>query len=383
MHKTISSIIAVAVTAGIVAVSLPAAAQAAAEIQAVQAEKIPERAGRIDAYQARFGRSRPLIAVIGENDGTELTDFIIPYGVLARSGAADVMALATRAGSLRMLPGVQLRPDASIAEFDALHPEGADYVIVPAVRNSGDAALLAWVAAQGAKGATLVGICDGALVLANSGAMKGHRGTAHWATHAQRQEMYPATEWLENVRYVADGRVVSSAGISAAMPTALALVAAIAGEARADEMARELGVADWSTRHDSAPFHPRFGVNLRAHATRFTNPWFYPVQKIGVPVAPGVDEIALALTVDAYSRTGRSRAYALSGNGEPLRTRSGLTVLPDVVEGGLAPDRMLPAFDGTPPARVFDQALAGIAASYGRLTAYRVALDFEYPGFHD
>jgi hypothetical protein len=50
----------------------------------------------VPAYEARFGRSRPVIAVVGENAGTELTDFVIPFGVLRRSGAAEVLAVATQ-----------------------------------------------------------------------------------------------------------------------------------------------------------------------------------------------------------------------------------------------------------------------------------------------
>ena len=46
---------------------------------------------KIATYKSRFGRTRPVIAVIGENLGTETTDYIIPYGVLTQSGAAEVV----------------------------------------------------------------------------------------------------------------------------------------------------------------------------------------------------------------------------------------------------------------------------------------------------
>lgn len=88
---------------------------------------------KIAPYQARFGRSRPVIAVIGENAGTELTDYVIPYGVLARSGVADTIAVAMRAEPMTMRPALRIQPQASIDDFDARFPDGADYVIVPAV----------------------------------------------------------------------------------------------------------------------------------------------------------------------------------------------------------------------------------------------------------
>jgi putative intracellular protease/amidase len=339
--------------------------------------------GKIAPYRARFGRPRPVIAIVGENSGTELTDYVIPYGVLTQSGVAETITLATQPGAMTMRPTLRIQPQATVAEFDARFPEGADYVIVPAVVKRDDPVLLAWIAAQGAKGSTIVSICDGALVVANSGLLKGHRATAHWATQGLRAKEYPDTQWLSNIRYVADGAIVSSAGISASIPTSIALVEAIAGTDRAAALANELGVADWSTTHDSDRFRPRFGVNLMAYArTAYTNARLHALQSVGVPVAPGVDEIALALTADAYSRTGRSHAYALSATDAPLQTRHGLTVLPDRVIGGPNPvDRTLPAFDATPSARMLDQALAGIAESFGRSTAYGVASDFEYPDF--
>ena len=341
------------------------------------------QAEKIAPYQARFGRSRPVVALIGENSGTELTDFVIPYGVLAQSGAAEMVAVATQPGLLTMRPALKLQPEATIQQFDSRFPEGADYVIVPAVVKSADPVLLAWVAAQAAKGSTIVSICDGALVVANSGLLKGHRATGHWATEGLRKEKYPETNWLTNTRYVADGRLVSSAGISAAMPVSLALVEAIAGPRRAAALAQELGVTDWSPQHNSEVFHPHFGVNLTALvAVNFTNAWFHSMQSIGVPVAPGVDEIALALAVDAYSRTGRSHAYALAETSAPLLTRHGLRVVPDRVAGGPnSLSRILPGFGNEPSAQMLDKALAGISALYGRTTAYGVALDFEYPGF--
>lgn len=344
---------------------------------------VESQAGKIAPYHSRFGRAQPVIAIIGENSGTELTDYVIPYGVLKESGVARTITVATRPGPIIMRPALRIQPEATIATFDADFPDGADYVIVPAVVKRNDPALVAWIAAQGAKGATVVSVCDGALVVANTGLMNGHRATAHWATQTLRAKDYPDIKWVKNVRYVADGRIISSAGISASMPLSIALVEAISGHARAAALGKELGVLNWSAAHNSDVFRPRFGVNLMAFVrTTFSNAHLHSMQSIGVPVASGVDEIALALTADAYSRTGRSHAYALSASGAPLQTRHGLTVLPDRIVGGANPvDQVLPPFDATPSAQQLDIALAGIAKRYGRSTAYGVSLDFEYPGY--
>ena len=334
-------------------------------------------AGDIAPYQNRFDRARPVVAVVAENHGTELTDFVIPYGVIARSGAAELLSVSTQAGPVRMLPALRINAQATIEQFDDRFPDGADYLIVPAVAKASDPALLAWVAAQGAKGATVVSICDGALVVANSGLFKGRRATGHWATEDYRKQRHPDTQWISNVRYVADGKVVSSAGVSAAMPTALALVEAIAGSARAGEVARQVGAADWGTAHDSDIFKPRLGVNLGAYITGYTNQWFHRVDQLGIPVAAGVDEIALAYTADAWSRSKRSQVYAVAADTPSLSTLHGLTLLPD--GAAVAGLEMLPAPPAdTPPGAALDLSLEAIAKRYGAATARLVALEFEY-----
>ena len=337
--------------------------------------------GSIPTYQARFGRQRPVIAIVGENSATELTDFVIPYGVLAASGVAEVITVSTQPGALRMRPALTVQTQDTIAGFDARFPGGADYVIIPAVVKYNDPALLAWVKAQGAKGSTLVSICDGAVVIAATGLMDGHRATAHWASEKFRRKKFSAVTWIADIRYVADGKIVSTAGISAAMPVSLALVEAIAGRDRALALATELGVSEWSTAHNTAPFRPRFGVNLRALiSVNYTNGWFRSTEMIGLPIAAGVDEIALAVTADAYTRTGRSMVHALSVSAEPVRTRHGLVVIPDTLTGGgHHMDRMLPAPDSTPSGQWLAKSIEGIMQLYGRTTAYGVALDFEYP----
>lgn len=303
---------------------------------------------------------------------------MLPYGVLPRAGAAQVLAVAVEAqATITMNTGLRVQPDFDTQSFDQRFPNGADYVVVPAMRRSGHAPLLAWLQSQAAKGATVVSICDGALVMANSGLLQGRRATAHWATHALRVEKYPDTQWLSNIRYVADGKVISSAGISAALPVSLALVETIAGRDKATAVAAELGVNDWSERHDSGAYAPQFGRNLGVWITHYTDRWFHSVQPVGLPLAAGIDEIALAYASDAYTRTHRRRVLAVAPSDAPQATRFGLKVLPDRVAGNAdAPASMLPALPGT-----LDRVLAQIAATFGERTAHRIALEFEYAGY--
>jgi putative intracellular protease/amidase len=279
---------------------------------------------QIAPYQARFERTRPVVAVVGENSATELIDFVIPYGILAQSGAADVLALGTRPGPMRMRPALRIEPQATLQTFDQRFPDGADYVIVPAMMFESHAAqsvVLDWLRTQAAKGATVVSICDGAIVVAQAGLFKGHRATGHWATQSKRERAFPDTQWLVNTRYVADGKVISSAGVTAAIPLSLALVEAIAGTDTATRLANDLGVSDWSSEHNSQQFRMRASTYALAIRNLVSTR-----RKIDLQVSAGEDEISLSLAADTYSRTFRNRVFTLAGAAGAIRTKGGLTV---------------------------------------------------------
>jgi putative intracellular protease/amidase len=336
-------------------------------------------ADQLPRYQNRFGRNRPVVAVIGENGGTEMTDFVIPYSVLKEAQVAEVVALAIKPGNVTMRPtSLQLVPQSIAAQFDMTYPEGADYVIVPAVVKRDDPDLIAWVASQAAKGATVMSICDGAFVVANAGLFKGRHATAHWFTDGMRRQTYPDVKWMKNTRYVADGKVISTAGISASLPVSFALVDAIGGHDVAKPIAASYGFQEWTSRHNSEMFELRIG-NLGTFISKnFFNQWFHAIDKVGVPASAGVDDVTFALTMDAYSRTGRSKAYAVSPSAAPFSTRSGLTFIPDESTNGSGSTRILPLLPKAPAPRAFERVLDSIAETYGKSTADAVANDFEY-----
>ena len=97
-------------------------------------------------------RPRPLIAIIGVNDATETTDYLMPYSILRRADVAEVVALGTEPGPVTLYPALTIEPQATVADFEARHTEGADYVIVPAMRRDDDPAVLPWLKRQAAAG---------------------------------------------------------------------------------------------------------------------------------------------------------------------------------------------------------------------------------------
>lgn len=107
---------------------------------------------------------------------------------------------------------------------------------------------------------------------------------------------------------------------------------------------------------------------------------FHSAETVGVLVSPGVDEIALALTADVYSRTYRGvKALTVAISNEPVRSLGGLTLVPDRLLGGSgAPDRMLAPLGSTPSMQVLEEALSRVSDEHGRAAAASAAYDLEY-----
>lgn len=351
-------------------VSLPSAPAAAKAPPVPQAE--------VDATLAALKppkRTRPVVAIIGINDGTETTDYLMPYGILRRADIADVTALATLPGPLTLYPALKVQPDATIADFDTRHPDGADYVIVPAMHRDDDPMALQWIRDQAAKGAVIVGICAGAKVVGAAGLLDGRQATTHWYYRSQLQERHPSLRFVPNRRFVVDRGVATTTGVSASMPMSLTLIEAIAGRGKAEQMAHELGIASWDARHDSSVFVFTRPFALTAIGNTLA---FWNRETLGVALTPGVDEIALALVADAWSRTYRSRVVTHTADGQGRRSRSGLEILPDPAAASGSPEGGLDSAIARRPVPALNETLQAIADRYRADTADLVALQLEY-----
>jgi putative intracellular protease/amidase len=350
---------------GVIAVSA-AGAQApvvsppvAAATQALPIVHVPKRPG-----------APPVIVVIAQSN-TVLSDYVVPYGVLAQSGAAKVIAVNMLAGPLKAGP-LTLLPDMTASEFDRRYPEGADYVIVPATADE-HSEEIRWLGAQHSQGATLVSICDGVELLAEAGVLDGRRATGHWASLKNRRKHYPNVTWLTDLRYVADRDVASSAGVSAALPISLALVQTISGAEVARATADRLGVASWDAKHDSAVFKVRgddravHRANMRSHS-----------DVVALAVHDGEDEVALSLHAEAWSRTMRDDVRLVSEAGGPVRLRGGLRV-ETAAAAAITPDVRIALNSSAPAGTALSAAFDRIAQRYGPGSARLAALGMEYP----
>jgi transcriptional regulator GlxA family with amidase domain len=321
-------------------------------------------------------RQRPVIAIVGINDATEATDYLMPAGILRRADVADVMTVATNPGSVKLYPALEVLPDATVAEFDGRYPDGADYVIVPAMSRDDDVSAMAWIKSQAAKGATIIGVCAGAKVVGAAGLLDGKRATTHWYYVRELLRKHPTAVYVPDRRMVIDGKVATTTGITASMPISLTLIEAIAGRPRAQAVAADLGLLAWNASHDSGAFmltRP-FALTVMGNVLAFWNR-----EELGIELSPGIDEVSLALVADVWSRTYRSRALTFASAAGAVESRNGIRIIPDRASGTWRHDRLLPALGERKPAEALDEALAAIQERYGERTVGVVAMLLEYP----
>lgn len=320
----------------------------------------------------KASRSLPLVVVVAENRGAEMTDFAIPYGVLKESGVAEVRSLSTSAGPVQLWRSLKIVADQTLGQFDAQEPAGADIVIVPAQVDPKDKVLIAWIKTQAAKGATIVSVCEGARVLANAGLLKGKRAATHWAAVESLTKSNPDTVWVRDQRYVQDGAIISTTGVTASIPVSLALVEAIGGRAVAQTTAARFGVTSWTADHRTANFQltkADYSAALKSAAAVWRH------ETVEAPVSNGVDEVALSLRADAWGRSYRTKVVTTNPGRRPVRSRHGLTILPDAEpQSGRY---VIPGGPG-PAAPQLDAAIAAMGKRYGPVAVRLATIGLEY-----
>lgn len=324
----------------------------------------------VEALKPR-GEGKPVIAVLALNDATETTDFLLTHAVLQRADVAEVRAVAPHSGRVSLYPALQVEVTQDLASFDQAHPEGADYVIVPAMSDRSDSAILSWLKQQSDRGARIIGVCAGGLVVGNAGLLDRRRFTTHWYYLDELRESHPAAVYVPHQRYVIDGNVATTTGITASVPTMLALIEAIGGRDKAQALASEFGVESWTPAHDSSLFGLNFSRGLSFVLNKLA---FWRDEQWRVDVANGMDDIALAFTADAWSRTGHVTVQAAAPG--PVQLRSGITLLPEPAAED-AP--RLPLAPHLKPMEQLDRTLCEIGSRFGESRSEWVRMELEYP----
>jgi len=167
-------------------------------------------------------------------EDVEVLDFCGPYEVFSATrldedkrreepSPFEVLLVAERNTPVAAAGGMRVIPDHTFQDCPTL-----DILVVPGGwgtrREVSNSKLLAWLRERAAEVKVLASVCTGALLLGHAGLLDGLRATTHWRALEWMRDTLPAVTVVSDQRVVEDGRVITSAGISAGIDLALKVV---------------------------------------------------------------------------------------------------------------------------------------------------------------
>lgn len=188
-------------------------------------------------------------------DQVEALDFAGPYEVFTTASRVhhrlhpgllppfEVACVARERAAVTARAGLRILPDQTLADAPP-----ADLLIVPG--GVVDAAMACpatrgWVARQAQTARITASVCTGAFLLAAAGVLTHQTVTTHWEDVADLRRQFPLLKVIEGPRWVDQGPLVTSAGISAGLDMSLHLVARLASHDLALRTARQMDY-DWN-----------------------------------------------------------------------------------------------------------------------------------------
>ena len=179
------------------------------------------------------------VGVLAFEDVT-LLDVTGPIEVLHTAGTYESVLVSPHGGPITTSSKITLDTTAAAdaGPFDTVVVPGSDYLVDHGIDDS----LLETANTLAANATRVASVCTGAFVLAELGLLDGHRATTHWRRTRTLAHRYPRIDVVPDALHVSDGRYLTSAGISAGIDMALALVEHDDGPDAARAVARELVV---------------------------------------------------------------------------------------------------------------------------------------------
>ncbi|WP_163581299.1 DJ-1/PfpI family protein [Gracilibacillus saliphilus] len=136
--------------------------------------------------------------------------------------------------------GLKVHPDYSFANMPSF-----DILIIPGgfgarEREINNDTVINWIADKMHTVQLMTSVCTGALLLAKAGLLKGKRATTHWASLERFQSEFPETEVIEGVKFVDEGNIVTSGGISAGINMSFHIIKRLLGSEVAKQTAKRM-----------------------------------------------------------------------------------------------------------------------------------------------
>ncbi len=392
-------------SSGLALLTLGGLAAAGAQVTSSEATTPPPRHLTRTAVVNRPSSSGPLVVAVALGaSATVVSDALAPYEVFASSPQFSVYTVAATPGPAATQGGPTITPTYTFADVRTGQAPHPDVVVVPAVASPDgpqEAELRSWVLDQADGGARVLGVCNGAAVLAAAGLLDGRHATSHWSRLGALRKQHPRVDWVGGQRFVRDGLITTTAGVTSGIPGALSVMADLAGPGEATRVGLLVGYPGWSLTGPSVIPSPSWTVGDLPVGLNALIPWGRPT--LGIALADGVGEIDLASSFEVFDVSYAARPIALSSSGTVLTTH-GMVLHTSTPGDRPTPNRLaVPGAGGTadldPILRVwasrndipvdaihgpggspgFDGALEYLAAHAGTATAVSAAKMIDYP----
>ncbi len=269
---------------------------------------------------------RQVVAVVLGRSGSDTADVFAPYEVFASSPAFAVYTIADSAAPASMDGGLSVLPSYTFADVAAGTAPAPDLIVVPAVNNPAgpeEQPARDFVAGQYRNGARILGVCAGSRLLAASWILDGLRATSHWSRISDLESSNPAVTWVRGQRYVQDGRVTTTGGVTSSIWGSLKVMADLVGPAEATRVGTLIDYPGWSPDGPVAMPAQSFAAGDLSVLANMTFPWARPL--IDVQLDDGVGEIDAAALLEVYSYSQVATANAVSATGT-VTSRHGLLI---------------------------------------------------------
>ena len=183
----------------------------------------------------------------------ELLDAYGPAEIFGNlAGRIKVVTVAQKAGPVASTQGPQGVADFS---FDDCPP--LDLILVPGgfgtLAELKNEALLSWLRTRAQSAELVMSVCSGSSILAQAGLLDGRRATSNKQYFSFATDRAPKVEWVKEARWVDDGNIVTSSGVSAGIDMSLHVVQRLFGNETAERIANATEY-QWHRDADSDPF---------------------------------------------------------------------------------------------------------------------------------
>ena len=176
-------------------------------------------------------------------DEAEVLDFSGPFEVFStakrlQADSWNIFLISEKPEPVRARGGFMVTPHYCIDN----HPELDVLIVVGGVHtaelNKRD--VIEWIKQTGSQTPKVASVCTGAFLLAKAGLLDGLTVTTHWEDVADLKQSFPLLKLTEEVRWVSDGKYVTSGGISAGIDMSLFLVTELHSGELAKRVAKQM-----------------------------------------------------------------------------------------------------------------------------------------------